>query len=236
MRSIRLGALAGVGVTVVLGGCSVSQRGADVRSDAKPASSPAARPSLVAPEPAASRLNVLEASMTGVFSSAAQAKSDPEHFRNVRLVASRIWPERADGLWLYVEQALATDLAHPYRQRVYHITAEADGSLLSRMSALPGDPQRFADGSGRPFSAAALTPETLVARQGCDIVLRYENGAFVGQTQGAGCPSDVRGAAYATSQVRISPGEFVSWDRGFGPSGQQVWGPAKGGYVFKRVK
>lgn len=177
----------------------------------------------------------LERSMTGVFSSRAQAASDPEHFKDVRLVMTRVWPERTDGLWIYVEQALATDLAHPYRQRVYHVTQRDDGALVSRVSTLPGDPLRFTDGSGRPYNFAQVTPETLAARDGCDVIMRESAGAVVGKTEGTGCASELRGAAYATSEVRIAPGEIVSWDRGFDASGRQVWGATTGGYVFKRV-
>jgi len=181
------------------------------------------------------RLAQLGRTMTGAFSSSAQAAADPEHFKDVRLVMTRIWPERTDGLWLYVEQALATDLANPYRQRVYHVTERADGTLVSGVSTLAGDPLRFTDGSGRPFNFAAVTPAALASRDGCDVILRESGGVYAGKTDDSGCSSDLRGAAYATSEVRIAPGEIVSWDRGFDAAGKQVWGATKGGYVFKRV-
>lgn len=40
--------------------------------------------------------------MVGSYSSEAQSLADKE-FRDVRLHMTRIWPERKDGCWLYVE-------------------------------------------------------------------------------------------------------------------------------------
>jgi len=53
---------------------------------------------------------------------------------------------------------------------------------------------------------------------------------------GKDCPSELRGAKYATSEVTISKNGFVSWDRGFDENGNQVWGAEYGGYDFLRVK
>ena len=54
--------------------------------------------------------------MTGSFSSQAQSLEDEEYF-DIRLEMVAIWPMRSDGLWLYVEQASASALDRPYRQR-----------------------------------------------------------------------------------------------------------------------
>lgn len=176
--------------------------------------------------------------MTGTFSSAEQSAADPENYFNVRLVMTPIWFNRIDGKWFYVEQAIATSAAKPYRQRVYHVTAEADGTFHSAVFTLPGDPLRFSDGSGKPNAAFnEVTPETLKARDGCTVVLRAQpDGSFAGGTVGKDCPSDRQGAKYATSEITISENQIVSWDRGFDEAGKQVWGAEKGGYVFKRVK
>ena len=55
---------------------------------------------------------------------------------------------------------------------------------------------------------------------------------YVGATQGQGCISTLRGAAYATSEVEISESVLVSWDRGWDNSGEQAWGATAGGYEF----
>jgi len=67
-------------------------------------------------------------------------------------------------------------------------------------------------------------------------VLRREPGGdFVGSTVDRSCPSDLRGASYATTEVRVSEGELLSWDRGFDEEGRQVWGSRAGGYLFRKA-
>lgn len=61
------------------------------------------------------------------------------------------------------------------------------------------------------------------------------DGSFVGRTEGNGCASELRGAAYATSEITLTASEMVSWDRGFNSAGKQVWGAPTGGYRFKRL-
>jgi len=176
--------------------------------------------------------------MTGTFSSAEQSAADPTNYFDVRLVMTPIWFNRTDGKWFYVEQAIASSATKPYRQRVYHVTAEPDGTFHSAVFVLPGDPLRFSDGSGKPNAAFDdVTPGTLKSRDGCTVVLRVRpDRSFTGGTVGNDCPSDRQGAKYATSEIVISENQIVSWDRGSDESGKQVWGAEKGGYVFRRVK
>lgn len=173
--------------------------------------------------------------MAGVFSSAAQAKGDAD-FRDVRLVMLAIWPERNDGPWLYVEQAIAASLEQPYRQRVYRLRRAAEGGIESVVYTLPGDPLRFAGAWRRERPLGEITPSELVERTGCAIHLaRRADGTWAGSTGAKSCPSDLRGAAYATSEVEIAERLLVSWDRGFAADGKQVWGAEKGGYRFDKI-
>ncbi len=73
--------------------------------------------------------------MAGDFSSEAQAKADTE-YRDIRLAMARIWTDRADGPWLYVEQAMASALDNPYRQRVYRLEHTGGDVFQSHVYAL----------------------------------------------------------------------------------------------------
>ena len=76
-------------------------------------------------------------------------------------------------------------------------------------------------------------PDSFEIRDGCSILLRDRpGGVFSGSTIGRDCPSDLRGASYATSEVITSPGRLESWDHGFDSAGRQVCGATKGDYVF----
>ena len=185
--------------------------------------------------PKENKLSTLASYMTGSFSSQEQATGDTS-FYDIRLEMVRIWPERTDGYWLYVEQASAEHLDRPYRQRVYHLTQQSDSVLQSTVYTFD-DFIRYAGAwkSEKPLSD--LSPENLIERDGCAVFLKeFSTGVFVGSTETLNCASDLRGAAYATSIVLIDQNQIYSWDRGFDISGHQVWGAEKGGYVFKRVK
>ncbi|MBX3407127.1 MAG: chromophore lyase CpcT/CpeT [Phycisphaeraceae bacterium] len=177
---------------------------------------------------------VLTDFMAGSFSSAKQAEKDPENFRDIRLEMARIWPDRADGVWLYVEQAVATSLDRPYRQRVYRLTANADGTLRSDVYTLPEPALRFAGAWREPARLADLTPQQLDLKDGCAITLTWHpcSSLFTGTTTGTGCESTLQGAAYATSEASINAYGMITWDRGFDRAGNQVWGSTAGGYVF----
>ena len=75
-------------------------------------------------------LTTLAEYMTGSFSSEAQASADT-NFYDIRLEMAHIWQDRVDGYWLYVEQAAASSLDKPYRQRIYQLTQVGDRLLKS---------------------------------------------------------------------------------------------------------
>jgi hypothetical protein len=182
----------------------------------------------------ADELETLVDWLTGSFSSAAQAQADSAYY-DIRLEMVPIWAERASGHWLYVEQAAAGSLDRPYRQRVYQVMTECDGSLVSVVYALP-EPLRFAGAWREPARFDQLTPDSLLPRVGCSVVLwRDSSGVFSGGTVGTECASQLRGAQYATSEVVVAADRIESWDRGFAAPDEQVWGAEKGPYIFLRI-
>lgn len=172
--------------------------------------------------------------LAGTFSSAQQALAD-KNYRNASLHTVRIWPERADGPWLYVEQALAEAPDQPYRQRIYQLAVAADGTIETRIFTL--DDPISATGAWRKTTPLAdVTPARITFNEGCTVHFRaMPDGSFLGATHGDGCTSDLRGATHATTEATLSSYQIVWWERGFNASGRQVWGSATGGYVFKRV-
>ncbi len=184
-------------------------------------------------DPASDGVADLAECLTGSFSSAAQAAADDAFF-DIRLHMAPIWTSRDDGPWLYVEQAVATAQDQPYRQRVYHLREVEPGLFESAVYTLP-DPEGAIGAWRAPERLDGVALSDLEPRTGCAILMRRHGAAFVGSTLGTLCPSDLRGARYATSEVRVTPDGLVSWDRGFDAAGTQVWGARTGGYVFDRV-
>lgn len=173
--------------------------------------------------------------MAGAFSSREQAERDAD-FLDIRLHMVRIWPQRTDGIWLYVEQAAAANLERPYRQRIYRLGHVGGDLYESRVFEFP-EPLRVAGGWQQRDRLRLLVPSEIEDRQGCAILLRrLPDGTFAGSTLGRLCLSSHRGASYATSEVTISSLLLTSWDRGFDVSGKQVWGAEKGGYEFSKTE
>lgn len=176
--------------------------------------------------------------MTGSFSSAAQAETDTTFF-DIRLEMTPIWADQTepgDGHYLYVEQAGAWALDKPYRQRVYHVARGKDDMFVSMVYALP-DPAAAVGAWKLANPLAYLTPADLVERDGCAVYMkRLPDGSFVGSTREKECTSQLRGAAYATSEITITADKVVSWDRGWDENDAQVWGAEISGYIFDRVK
>ena len=171
--------------------------------------------------------------MIGSFSSEEQAKIDTNYF-NIELEMVQIWKDRTDGPWLYIEQAAAETKDIPYRQRVYQIKQRDDGKIESIVYSIP-DPLRFAGDHKKEFPLLRLTPDSLILRSGCEVILyRADDGYFKGGTIDKNCSSDLRGASYATSEVMIDKDKMITWDRGFDDNSNQVWGATNGGYIFKK--
>ncbi|MCF8239375.1 MAG: chromophore lyase CpcT/CpeT [Saprospiraceae bacterium] len=169
--------------------------------------------------------------MTGTFTSEAQARKDSDYYA-ISLIMTPIWQNRYPGQhWLYVEQALASRLDKPYRQRVYQVEGLLDGTFRSAVYLIPDEEESVGKSTDATFFDQ-WEPEDLDILEGCAVQLTYADGVYTGSTRGKNCSSSLRGASYAVSTVTISRDRIVSWDQGFDALGVQVWGAEKGGYVF----
>lgn len=178
-------------------------------------------------------LKLLARWMAGSYSSEDQHLKDTANYFDIRLQIIPIWKDRTDGFWFYVEQAVASSIDQPYRQRVYHLQEKEKGIFESIVLTMK-DPLRF---THKPEEVEKLPIDSLNEKKGCSVILsRKEKDSFVGGTQGKSCPSDRKGAAYATSEVTITEGQLLSWDRGYNEKDEQVWGAEKGGYHFVKKK
>lgn len=175
-------------------------------------------------------LELLATNLVGSYTSAEQAKADTSYLA-IELEMVRVWPERKDGVWLYVEQATADSKAKPYRQRVYHVEQLDDTTFTSSILTIKGG-ENWHGAYADPMKLATLPATALEPLEGCVITLRHRGAVYVGSTKGRECPNKRGKATYATSEVSLYADRMVSWDRGYNDAGEQVWGAEKGGYVF----
>ena len=172
--------------------------------------------------------------MAGSFSNLAQARADSDYI-DINLEVVPVWTDRGDGPWLYVEQAVTARRSRPYRQRVYHLVDNSDGTFSSEVYEIE-EPLRFAGDWRLDEPLKELGPDSLVVREGCNVVLRRTSAdTFEGGTVERECVSNMRGAVYATSEVVVTPERLISWDRGFDVEGNQVWGATEGPYIFDKL-
>ena len=177
-------------------------------------------------------LEVLARWMDGSFSSELQSKADTTYF-DVRLHMKRIWRDRTDGYWFLVEQAMSTSMDKPYRQRVYHVHRVEENMIESRTFTWK-NPSGVVGAWRDSTLIDGLSVDDLTVSRGCELYLQMDGLMFFGSTHGTACSSEIRGASYATSEVKILYNRIISWDRGFSCDAIQVWGAKMGGYVFMK--
>ena len=171
--------------------------------------------------------------MDGSFSSLDQSLKDSSFF-DINLEMSRIWNDRTDAIWLYVEQASSKRLNSPYRQRVYRLTQKED-QFFSTVYELKNK-NDFIGGHSNVNLFNSIDINDLIEREGCTVTMVLNETYFTGSTEGKECKSVLFGASYATSEVKIFQDKILSWDRGYNSDDNQVWGAVDGPYIFQLVK
>lgn len=171
--------------------------------------------------------------MVGSYSSEEQHLKDTANYFHIKLNMTQIWKENKNGYWLYIEQAVADYYDKPYRQRVYHVYEKEPGTFVSAVYTF-ADPLRF---THQPeLLEKTLTPDSITQKEGCEVILKkIDKKTFSGGTEGKQCPSERKGASYASAIVTVTANELHSWDRGYDAAGKQVWGAEISGYIFKKL-
>lgn len=178
-------------------------------------------------------LQRLKSLMAGSFSSQNQSLQDTSYY-NISLEMHQIWKERSsDTLWIFVEQALASKTKEPYRVRVYRVTALEDEQYESAVFELPKH-ERFVNKWSDTELFSTISPDSLLVREGCAVILEANGAEFIGSTVENECKSSLYGATYATSKVVVDYRKITSWDQGFDEDDQQVWGAENGPYIFEK--
>lgn len=171
--------------------------------------------------------------MQGFYSSEAHSKRDTTYF-NIALRMTPIWKNK--GHYLFVEQAMFSKPEKPYRVRVYKVSQRNKNEFVSEIYTLKNE-KNWIGKWKTPEAYDALTESDIDLKPGCEVVLHRDGfQKFIGATGEKTCPSELRGASYASSKVNVYEDKIVSWDQGYDKAGKQVWGAEKGGYEFIKVK
>lgn len=181
-----------------------------------------------------SNLKELISIMQGSYSSEKQSVTDTSYF-NISLRMVPIWKNKKDH-YLYVEQALFKKQDKPYRVRIYKVTQLGEDEFISEIHTLKNEKEWIGKWK-TPEAFDALAETDIELKAGCGVKLkRVSKNKFMGSTGEKTCPSELRGASYATSKATVLENQIWSWDQGFDKDGKQVWGATKGAYVFDKQK
>jgi len=178
--------------------------------------------------------------MCGSFSSKNHADTTiNQYIVDVRLNMAQIWSDRNVGeniYWLYVEQAYASNLNSPYRQRIYKVMMDAAGNITDEIYAIP-NPSNYLHAYTDPSAFNTLTASNLSIKDGCNVAFTWNSTGqyFTGETTGHNClAAGVPGVSYITSDATIHQTYMTSWDRGYNASGTWTMGP-DWPYIFDKV-
>tara|TARA_B110000046_G_C12739099_1_gene291797 strand:- start:28 stop:540 length:513 start_codon:yes stop_codon:yes gene_type:complete len=167
--------------------------------------------------------------MTGEFTSKAQAKKDT-NYSDISLKVTRIWENKIEEVWLYVERANSNNLKQPYRQHIYQLVELSEYKYVSYIYDIP-DKEKYIGANKKPTILDDLSSEDLLPLEDCGMGMHYAKKAFRGATA-ARCPNSWSGAALETSEMELYKDKLISWDRGWTEEGDQVWGPTIGAHIF----
>lgn len=177
-------------------------------------------------------MNELIEWMSGSFSSEEQANKNPD-YSHIDMHIVPIWEGIDDeGQYFYVEQAASETPKEPYRQRVYYLH-NVDIDIYASVIYLLPEPEKHIGAFNEKKPLADLGPSDLTEKEGCTVFLEYDGFAsYSGKTEEKKCPSAMRGASYASSEVTVMKGKLLSWDQGWDNLDSQVWGASGGAYIF----
>jgi CpeT protein len=170
--------------------------------------------------------------MQGRYSSAKQAAKDKTFF-NITLQMTPIW--KTKGNYLYVEQAITKSQNKPYRIKIYKLSQRSNEEFICEVFSIKNE-KNWIGKYKMPKAFDKLTESDIELKKGCEIVYkRLSENVFNGKSGKKSCPSELRGASYATSKTDIFKDKIIAWDQGFDKKGKQVWGSIQGGYILDKV-
>ncbi len=176
--------------------------------------------------------------LEGDFDSSGQATKDSGYDAiSLRMCGLEV-PDIGERV-LYVEQAFASRLEAPYRQRLYSVEA-----INGQVAVLPFTlADQFAvkminacDRDDLEQVSEVIDSAWLTEELGCTLWLESDgDGTYAGGTDGTLCSTTIGDAVFTTTEVVLESMSISLWDRGWVSENRQVWGAVDGPYTFKRV-
>lgn len=172
--------------------------------------------------------------MAGDFSNQDQAFENPPLFAHIRVCMRPVALGLDAGVCFYLEQAYDYQLQHPYRVRVLSLIPQEDCIAIRNYRLR--EAERFVGGAREPERLAPLGPDDLEVMEGCNMMVRWHDGRFMGKVEpGKACIVVRKGmTTYLDSEFEIDAQGMVSYDRGRDlETDQHAWGSVAGPFQFQ---
>lgn len=172
--------------------------------------------------------------LVGIMDTSAQSQVNSKRV-NVQMTTCKVQlKDEVNSVYLYQEQALATKLDQPYRQRILKIISLENNQVESKAYKLTNETQ-FINFCNQSESNKILQ-KTDLTESICSVFLRPVVTIYIGETPPEGCSANVRGAVKITNKIILHSQGMDTFDQGFDAEGKQVWGAVNDSYQFRWVK
>jgi CpeT/CpcT family (DUF1001) len=172
--------------------------------------------------------------LVGIMDTSAQSQVNYQRV-NVQMTTCKVTlKDDLNSVYLYQEQALATKLNQPYRQRILKIIPLANNLVESKAYKLKNKTQ-FINFCNQLKDNKILAKNDLTESV-CSVFLRPVVTIYIGETPPEGCVANVRGAVKITNKIILHSQGMDTFDQGFDAEGKQVWGAVNDSYQFRWVK
>lgn len=174
--------------------------------------------------------------LEGDFSNEAQHKSD-NRYAHVMLHVRRIWKERSDAHWYYLEQYPFGLPEEPYVQTVFGVQTMGPDSLRLSRYNIPNE-RDYLGAWEQKKPLRDIRPSDLSALPSCDVFLKKaERTHFVGSTKGSDCRYFflVDGADYSVTRMDISYEALQLDTEMFNEEGKKVFGQETEAYIYEPI-
>lgn len=136
---------------------------------------------------------------------------------------------------VYFESARADTPWRPYRQGIWHLAKDSNGTVHLRTMEFRRNSGRLGAAVGTwaaPAAFPGITADDLITTM--DLVLQTSGASYSGATAHP-YPTSAFDAASMTSSMQLSGDTLSTADRGFDLAGKKVWGPDEGqSYSFTK--
>lgn len=162
----------------------------------------------VSAQDGAPSLDLLKKYLTGSFTNAAQAAKDST-LAVIDLELRRIWLRDTDGVWLYEEQVLR-GTKNTHLQGLHHLTRRDDSTWVLAEYRL--DSLYLFAGAYRDVARFnGVKPSDTRPLPGCEALLHWRDGRFVGSTPENGCMESGEGSTRMTIAIDAGAGDLL-WE------------------------